>query len=158
MRRRPRKVIETAGGESYTAAKKPQVRHEEIKVHRPLVRLLAQIEAYTRVLTFFHIPNQLLRRSALKKIFAALGVRSGIPDLCIPIAGGRVIWIECKHGKPESGEKALTDDQGIMVGKLRALGHDVYVISALDSHQAQEQLYAILERHGITDFRLRGPE
>ena len=82
---------------TYTKAKKPMVRHEETHVQRPIVRLLAQIEGYTRQLTFAHIPNQLLRRPDLRKIFHGLGVRSGVPDLIIPIGGGRTIWCELKY-------------------------------------------------------------
>lgn len=145
-----RKVIEGAGGQEYTVSKKKRVMHEESKVQRPLVGILAKIEAYTKKLTYFHVPNQLLRRSDLKKIFSGLGVRSGVPDLVVPIEGGKTLFIECKY----NGNGA-SDDQSAYMEGLKRLGHIVYVIDAKDSHDAQNQLFAILEEHGITDFRLK---
>lgn len=146
------KIITGAGGKEYTKAKKPMVRHEETHVQRPIVRLLAQIEGYTRQLTFFHIPNQLLRRPDLRKIFHGLGVRSGVPDLSIPISGGRTIWCELKYDG-----QAVSADQSEYMDKLRALGHIVEIIDAKDSQDAQNQMFAILAKYGITDFKLRGP-
>lgn len=147
------KVIQGAGGQEYTKAKKPMVRHEETHVQRPIVRLLAQIEGYTRQLTFAHIPNQLLRRRDLRKIFHGLGVRSGVPDLIIPIGGGRTIWCELKYdGQPVSA------DQSEYMDKLRALGHIVEIIDAKDSQDAQNQMIALLAKYGIADFRLKVPE
>lgn len=147
------KVIQGPGGEEYTAAKRKYTRHEEIHVHRPIVRLLMQIEAYTRQLTFFHVPNQLLRRTDLRKLFSGLGVRSGVPDLSIPISGGRTIYLELKF----NGNDA-SPDQSSYMDKLRALGHIVEIIDAKDSKDAQEKMIALLTKYGIVDFRLKAPQ
>lgn len=139
-------------GSEYTASPRKPKRHEENIIQRPLVRILEKIESYTGLLTFFHVPNQLLRRSDLRKIFHGLGVRSGVPDLVIPIGGGRTLWIELKYGKNDT-----TDDQDAYLNTLRRLGHLVEIIKAKDSHDAQEQLFAILAKYGIADFRYVHP-
>lgn len=150
MKPRKVKLIQGVGGKEYTQSSKRPVRHEENKVQRPLVRLLAQIEGYTKSLTFFHVPNQLLRRADLRKIFHGLGVRSGVPDLVIPISGGRTLFIELKYDG-----NGLSDDQDGYIAKLKALGHIVEIIDAKDSMDAQNQLFDILAKYGITDFRLK---
>lgn len=147
----PRVLVGGEGGE-YTQSTRKVTRHEENKVHRPLVRILEKIEAYTGTLKFFHVPNQLLRRSDLRKIFHGLGVRSGVPDLVIPIGGGRTLWLELKYGT-----NTTTDDQDQYLNDLRRLGHIVEVITAKDSQDAQEQLFAILAKYGIADFRYVHP-
>lgn len=126
------------------------VRHEEIHVQRPIVAILWKIEAYTHKLTFFHVPNQLLRTSKLRKIFTALGIRPGVCDLPILIAGGRTIWLELKY----NGGR-LSGDQDSFADRARALGHIVEVIDATDSLDASKQLYALLEKYGIKDFALQ---
>ena len=152
--RKPRKVpvIVEGGGVEYPQSAKKSVRHEENKVQRPLVRVLEKIESYTGLLTFFHVPNQLLRRSDLRKIFAGLGVRSGVPDLVIPIGGGKTLWVELKYNG-----NGTSDKQDDYLATLRKLGHLVEIIDAKDSHDAQEQLFAVLAKHGIADFRYVHP-
>ena len=145
-------VVQGTGGEEYTVSKKKISRHEENKIQRPLVKVLEKIEAYTGMLTFFHVPNQLLRRSDLRKIFHGLGVRAGVPDLPIPISGGRTIWLELKY----NGNKT-SDKQDEFLDRLRKLGHIVEVIDAKDSLDAQNQLFEILARHGLNDFRYVHP-
>lgn len=124
--------------------KRKMVRHEEIHVQRPIIEVLKALEAYTKQLTFFHVPNQLLRRQALKMVFAALGVRSGVPDLVICLTGGRVLFVELKYGKNKTSDK-----QDGFIATLGILGHLVEVIAAEDGPSAIKQLYAILIKHGV---------
>lgn len=147
----PRQVVE-AGDFAYTQAKAKPKHHEETVVQRPLVRILEKIEGYTGLLTFFHVPNQLLRRKDLRKIFHGLGVRSGVPDLVIPLTGGRTLFIELKFGNNDT-----TETQDKYIQNLRRLGHLVEVIAAKDSMDAQNQLFDILAKHGLTDFRFVHP-
>lgn len=146
-----RQVVEGNGAE-YTQARKKMKRHEEIHVQRPIVRVLAQIEGWTRQLTFFHVPNQLLRRPDIRKIYSGLGVRSGVPDLPIALPGGKTLWVELKYGG-----NGLSEDQSEFMDRLKALGHITHVIDSSDAVDAQRQLFDLLAEHGITDFRLRNP-
>lgn len=58
---------------------------------------------------FFHIPNGGRRSKAEAGRFKAMGVRSGVPDLCLPVArrGYHGLWIELKAagGRPSSEQK-----------------------------------------------------
>lgn len=148
VKKSPRKVI-SAGGEEYTVAKEKPKRQEEIHVLRPLVKLLYDIEAKTKALSFFHIPNELLRRSVMKKIFYHLGVRSGVPDLVLLLRGGVVIFIELKYGKPGKGENGLSEGQEGFIALLKRLGFPVYIICAQDARESCRQLYEILAAHGL---------
>ncbi len=47
---------------------------------------------------FFHIPNGGHRSKAQAGMFKAMGVKAGLPDLCIILAG-RAYWIELKAPK-----------------------------------------------------------
>lgn len=150
-RRARAKVPRVVGEDGQEKVKRGKIiRHEEIHVQRPIVRVLWQIEAWTRQLTFFHVPNQLLRTSKLKKIFHGLGIRPGVSDLPILLPGGRTIWLELKFKGGEMSEK-----QDKFADRARALGHIVATIEAADSMDAVKQLYALLAEHGLTDFRLR---
>lgn len=172
-----RKIVQ-AGGE-YVRAKKPPERKEEIHVLRPLVKVLYDLESYTKALTFFHIPNELLRRSVMKRIFYHLGVRAGVPDLVILLRGnqqgasggvlpaglhgaaggggvsvndgsqGKAIFIELKYGKPGKGEKGLSEGQEGFIAWLKKLGFPVYIICAQDGRESVRQLYEILRAHGV---------
>ena len=146
-----RHIVEGESG-AYSQAKRKIKRHEEIHVQRPIVRVLAQIEGWTKQLTFFHVPNQLLRRPYIRKIYAGLGVRSGVPDLPIALPGGKTLWVELKYKG-----NGLSDDQNEFMGRLKALGHITHVIDAKDAVDAQRQLFDLLAAHGLTDFRLRNP-
>lgn len=170
--RRPKKyrLIESASGHESVKSSKPRIRWEEY-IQKSVVKMLLQIEDYTRKLTVLHVPNQLSGASkALRLIYAALGVRAGVPDLIIPLCGGRTLWIELKHQKPlpaprfkkdgspvkqrERKAKQTSEDQDDFHAVLRALGHPVYVVSAPNGAEASKQVQVILEQHGVTDFRL----
>lgn len=132
-------------GSSGYVAKKPKIRHmEEAVLQRPIVKALERIERKWMNLTFFHVPNQLLRTSALRKIYAGLGVRSGVTDLVIPIDGGRTLWVELKYKRDDS-----TDDQIEFHAKLRGLGHRVEIIVAETKAEALEKLFEILQDCGV---------
>lgn len=146
-------LVEGASGQEYTRSKKPAKRHEENQVQKPIVRILRQIEEYTGLLTFFHVPNQLLRRSDLRKIFFGLGVRAGVPDIVIILKTGQVIWLELKFDGNDTSDK-----QDEFIGKLQSSGQIVEIIDAKNSHDAQEQLFAILAKYGLTQFKFIHPK
>lgn len=131
--------------------KKKMGRPEEI-VQRACVTLLQTIENLTRRLSFFHIPNQLLRTMVLRVVYAALGVRAGVPDLVILMEGGRIIFVELKinPNKTNVPPKHLTSsDQDDFHAILIRLGFTVYVLAARNTVDAQNQLLVILEEQGF---------
>lgn len=149
MIKRPKFNVKNIDGKNVVVPSAQRVNHEEDKVQRPIVTLLRMIEDYTSKLAFFHVPNQMMRNKTIRKIFWALGVRAGVPDVVIPIEAGKTLWIECKY----DGNK-LSDDQSKFITKLENLGHIVYIIDAKNPRDAQDQMLEILKKHGIEDFRL----
>lgn len=144
-------VVQGRGGQLYTKSKKPKKRNEEVHVQRPIVRSLLQIEKFTGKLTFYHVPNQMMRTKSIRIIMAALGVRAGVPDLVICLGGGVTIYLELKYkdGKTNKNQNEYMD-------KLIELGHNVYVLEAGDSMEACRKLHEILAEHGLTDFSWDG--
>lgn len=55
----------------------------------------------------FHVPNGGKRNKAEAARFKAMGVKSGVPDLCLPVprAGYAGLYIEMKYGKNRPTEK-----------------------------------------------------
>lgn len=51
----------------------------------------------------FHVPNGGARTKAEGGILKAMGVRAGIPDLCI-VWQGRAYWIELKAGRGKASD------------------------------------------------------
>lgn len=134
-------------------AKKRMARPEEI-IQRPLIKMLQQINMLTGgKVYFFHIPNQLLNKSSLRKIYHGLGIQSGIPDLVIMFQGGKTIFIELKADRTKGGTKkpSTTEKQDEVHDALRNLGFNVYVLAARDAVEAQKKLLAILEENGLRD-------
>lgn len=75
----------------------------------------------------FHVNNEgkkTVRQAGLDK---ARGILAGIPDICIPIRGGRTIWLELKN---ETGR--LSAAQKEMHEHLEQRGHRVYVAHGFD--------------------------
>ena len=70
----------------------------------------------------FHIPNGGKRRRIEAAILRGRGVKAGVPDWCVPLAGGRCGWIELK-----TDEGGLSDAQRAFHGLLKALEHDVVI-------------------------------
>jgi hypothetical protein len=144
---RKRKVI---GDGEYTVSEKKRENKEEKYVHRPIVTFLRNTERIYQSLIFMCVPNQLLRNSALRKIFHALGVRSGATDLIIPISGGRTIWLELKYGKGK-----MSEDQVNFRDDLIRLGHIHHVIEADNGVDAEEKMMVILKQYGVETFKSR---
>jgi len=75
----------------------------------------------------FHVNNEgkkTVRQAGMDK---ARGILAGIPDICIPIRGGRTIWLELKN---ETGR--LSAAQKEMHEHLEQRGHRVYVAYGFD--------------------------
>ena len=70
----------------------------------------------------FHIPNGGFRRKQEAALLKASGVRSGVPDLCLPSNGG-CLWIELKA---PDGRASMA--QSHWIGRLSQLsGHKCFV-------------------------------
>ena len=75
---------------------------------------------YPELDTIYHIPNEGKRSKFFGALLVALGLKSGVPDLCLPVARGKwhSLYIEMKAdgGKP-------TVEQNQWLCKLRNQGH-----------------------------------
>lgn len=72
----------------------------------------------------FHVPNGGKRNAAEAARFKAMGVKAGVPDLCLPVPmnGYAGLYIEMKYGKNKP-----TDTQEMWIGALRQQGYKVVV-------------------------------
>lgn len=72
----------------------------------------------------FHIPNGGKRNAAEAARFKAMGVKAGVPDLCLPVPmnGYAGLYIEIKYGKNKT-----TDKQDEWIKALRQQGYKVTV-------------------------------
>ena len=70
----------------------------------------------------FHIPNGEKRDKITAARLKKMGVKAGVPDLCIPITEGQIVWIELKTQKGRVSKK-----QQEVIEWLQGLGHEVYV-------------------------------
>lgn len=84
---------------------------------------------YPQLKLAFAIPNGGQRNIVTAKKLRAEGVRSGIPDWCLPIPMGGYtgLWIEFKHGKNK-----LTTEQRRYIELLEKAGHCVDVCYTVD--------------------------
>ena len=57
----------------------------------------------------YHVPNEGKRSQGGGQILKAAGLKSGVPDVCLPVArkGYNALYIEMKYGKnkPSAGDK-----------------------------------------------------
>lgn len=84
----------------------------------------------------FHIPNEGKRSKVVGSILKQMGLRSGVPDLFVPIPKGDYhgLFIEMKYGKNK-----LTEEQKKWVGLLRDSGYACVVC-----YSAEKAIAAIL--------------
>ena len=80
---------------------------------------------YPELSLLFHIPNGGHRSKAEAGRFKAEGVKSGVPDLCLPVARGGFygLFIEMKRQK---GSKT-SEDQRQWLSSLEAQGYQVAI-------------------------------
>ena len=72
----------------------------------------------------FHVPNGGKRNAAEAARFKAMGVKAGVPDLCLPCPRGGFagLYIEMKYGKNKT-----TDNQNEWIRFLKSEGYKVEV-------------------------------
>lgn len=89
----------------------------------------------------FHVPNGGKRNTTEAARFKAMGVKAGVPDLCLPVARGGFagLYIEMKYGKNKT-----TDNQEQWIAALKAQGYKVEV--CWSGEEATRTLEAYLQR------------
>jgi hypothetical protein len=103
------------------------------------VNMLTARRDFTKDLWFCAIPNAAKRSYKLAAYMRKTGLVTGAPDLIVWMPG-RVIHIENKvHGNK------TTDAQDWFHEGLRALGHEVHVITAKTADDAVRQLEELLK-------------
>lgn len=72
----------------------------------------------------FHVPNGGKRNAAEAARFKAMGVKAGVPDLCLPVPrnGFAGLYIEMKYGKNRT-----TKEQEKWITALRKQGYKVLI-------------------------------
>lgn len=72
----------------------------------------------------FHVPNEGKRKQSTGSMMKAAGMKSGVPDICLPVArkGYHALYIELKYGNGRT-----TEAQNDMISELRAAGNAVHV-------------------------------
>ena len=69
----------------------------------------------------FHVNNEGRKTIGQAMEDRRLGTLAGVPDLCIPLPEGRVVWMELKTSKG-----VLTNQQKAFHSEMRDFGQEVY--------------------------------
>ena len=90
-----------------------------------------EVGKYPELEWLYHNANGELRNKTVAKRLKALGVKPGIPDLCLPVSRGGYhgLYIELKR---PSGEGKISDDQARCMEFLISQGYFVRVCLGFD--------------------------
>jgi hypothetical protein len=115
--------------------KKPEAR-EQARLVAALRCKWSKIDNLERRPVVFHIPNGGSRNAMEASNLKTQGVLAGVPDLCIVMPGGEIIWVEMKaeDGRVSPFQKSLHEN-------FSALGHDPIV-----AYSAEEALAKLRHR------------
>lgn len=85
----------------------------------------------------FHVPNEGKRKQSTGSIMKAAGMKSGVPDICLPVArkGYHALYIELKYGNGRT-----TETQNDMISELKAAGNAVHVCYGFEAASALTML------------------
>ncbi len=114
------------------------MRRPEQEIHKAVVTHL-NARAFSDVF-FFHPANGGKRTIFEARLFKALGVIAGVPDL-IFLKRGRMYALELKATKGR-----LTQSQDEAIGAMRRCGADVAVVHSLDEALVTLEVWGILRR------------
>lgn len=109
-----------------------------------LASYLDNLEFATKSFKWFHVPNGGKRGILTAKKLKAQGVKRGIPDICIILAAGKIIFIELKA---EGG--VLSPEQKQFSADVSDLGHRVYVVNGAHPVDVNQQVGSIMRDHGV---------
>lgn len=120
--------------------KREEARHQA-RLVGGLRRCWAKIEDDAQRPIVFHVPNGGSRDAREASNLKVQGVLAGVPDLCIVLPGGKIVWIEMKA---RAGRVSLS--QTDLHNHFTHLGH--LVITGYSAEQALDLLREVL--HGTT--------
>ena len=113
---------------------------EQIKLFR-WVDLVSK-NYYPELRLLYHVPNGGSRNELEAVNLKKQGVRSGVPDLCLPVARGGYhgLYIELKYGKNKPTEKQLE-----WIEALRDEGYAVSICWGFEAARAELEKYLKLD-------------
>ncbi len=93
----------------------------------------------------FHIPNGGRRNVAEAAHLKRMGVKAGVPDLCIPVPRGRYhsLYVEMKSGRGKPTDKQLE-----WIDRLNRLGHCAIVCNGAEQAISDIRRYLTLSPEG----------
>lgn len=105
---------------------------EESRIQMAVLRWTQQAavrRAYPCLKLMYHVPNERKCTPQQGRMMKLLGVKSGVPDLCLPVSSGgyHSLYIEMKTPKGR-----VSAEQEWWAAELRAQGHKVCVCRSLD--------------------------
>lgn len=108
-------------------------------------------EQYPDLFWLFAIPNGSERHKAVALKLKAMGVKRGIPDMCLAVRRGSwaALWIELKRPELKDGKGVLrragqvSKEQSVWGEHLKTQGHAFVVAKGWD--QAREMIISYLE-------------
>ena len=74
-----------------------------------------------------HAANGEIRSKATAAKLKRMGVRRGVPDLCVPYGGGRTLWLEIKASRGRASAQ-----QEAFIQRLRDFDHKVAIIRSVE--------------------------
>lgn len=99
-----------------------------------------QMGRWPELVWLYHIPNGGKRRRTEAARFKAMGVKPGVPDLCLPVPRGGYHGLYVEMKRREEGR--VSEDQAEWIDGLRANGYCAGV--AYGCHEAEGILEAYL--------------
>lgn len=103
-------------------------------------------QRWPELVWMFAVPNGGFRPKPIAAALKAEGVKTGVPDICLPIKRGvwPCLWIELKRpATPGKRVGKTSEEQDGYIAHMRSQGYAVAV--AVGWHQARETLIAYLE-------------
>lgn len=112
---------------------------EQIKLFRWVSFALS---AHPELEMLYHIPNGGSRNPAEAANLKRQGVRSGVPDLCLPVPRGKYhgLYIEMKYG-----DNTPTDNQKRWLRNLQRYGYAVSICYSCEAAIAELEKYLNLK-------------
>lgn len=104
---------------------------------------IGQIENWPELVLLHHIPNGGKRGKAEAAKLSRMGVKSGVPDLCLPVARGGFIGLYVEMKRQAGGR--VSTEQKAWLAALHAAGHCVAVA------EGHEQAIAVIRDYLAAD-------
>ena len=94
---------------------------------------------YPELALMYHIPNEARRSYALGREMKAQGLRSGVPDICLPVPRGGygALYIEMKRRE----DSRLSDNQRGWINGLNRAGNRAVVCKGWEAARQEIETY-----------------